>query len=52
MFAIYTLGERFSANKIIGLILGVSGAIVLVLLGGRKRKPTNAFLAIFFVFVN
>ncbi|MBK7764169.1 MAG: DMT family transporter [Bacteroidetes bacterium] len=52
MFAIYTLGERFSANKIIGLILGVSGAIVLVLLGGKEKVATNAFLGDIFVLLN
>lgn len=52
VFAMYTLGEKFSANKLIGLILGVSGAIILVLLGGKEKVASNAILGDIFVLLN
>lgn len=52
LFAVYSLGERLSPNKIMGLILGVSGAITLVLLGSKESRATNAVLGDLFVLFN
>jgi drug/metabolite transporter (DMT)-like permease len=52
LFAVFTLGDKFSTGKIIGLILGVSGAMVLVLLGGKEKVATNALLGDLFVLLN
>jgi drug/metabolite transporter (DMT)-like permease len=52
LFAIISLGDQFSTNKLVGLILGVSGAIVLVLLGGKDKVATNAILGDLFVLFN
>jgi len=52
LFAVYALSEKLSVNKIIGLILGVSGAIVLVLLGGKEKVATNALMGDLFVLMN
>jgi len=52
LFAVYTLHEKLSVNKIIGLILGVSGAVILVLLGGKDKVATNALLGDVFVLMN
>ena len=52
LFAVYALHEKLSVNKIIGLILGVSGAVILVLLGGRDKVATNALLGDVFVLMN
>jgi drug/metabolite transporter (DMT)-like permease len=52
LFAVYALHEKLSVNKIIGLILGVSGAVILVLLGGKDKVATNALLGDVFVLMN
>ena len=52
LFAVYALHDKFSVNKLVGLILGVSGALILVLMGGRDRVATNAFLGDVFVLMN
>ena len=52
VIAVFTLGDSFSPQKIIGLILGVAGAVVLVLLGGKDKVATNALLGDFFVLLN
>ncbi len=52
LFAVYALYEKLSVNKIIGLILGVSGAVILVLLGGKEKVATNALLGDLFVLLN
>jgi drug/metabolite transporter (DMT)-like permease len=52
LFAVYALHEKLSINKIIGLILGVSGAVILVLLGGKDKVATNALLGDVFVLMN
>ena len=52
LFAVYALHEKLSVNKIIGLVLGVSGAVILVLLGGKDKVATNALLGDVFVLMN
>lgn len=52
LFAVYALHEKLSVNKIIGLILGVSGAVILVLMGGKDKVATNALLGDVFVLMN
>lgn len=52
LFAVYALHEKLSINKIIGLILGVSGAVILVLMGGKDKVATNALLGDVFVLMN
>ena len=52
LFAVYALHEKLTVNKIIGLILGVSGAVILVLLGGKDKVATNALLGDVFVLMN
>ncbi len=52
LFAVYALYEKLSVNKMIGLILGVSGAVILVLLGGKEKVATNALLGDMFVLMN
>jgi drug/metabolite transporter (DMT)-like permease len=52
VFSMITIGAHFSPTKIIGLILGVSGAIVLVLLGGKDKVANNALLGDLFVLFN
>jgi len=52
LFAVYALHEKLSVNKLIGLILGVSGAVILVLLGGKDKVATNALLGDVFVLMN
>ncbi|HNF72668.1 MAG TPA: DMT family transporter, partial [Chitinophagaceae bacterium] len=46
------LGESFTHNKIMGLMLGVAGASLLILLGARERRATNVVLGDFLVFLN
>lgn len=52
LFAVYALRDKFSVNKLIGLILGVSGAAVLVILGSKEKVASNALLGDLFVFLN
>ncbi len=52
IFASYLFKERLSNNKIIGLILGVSGAVMLVLIGGKDKQASNALLGDIFVLFN
>jgi len=52
LFAVYALHEKLSVNKLIGLILGVSGAVILVLLGGKDKVASNALLGDVFVLMN
>ena len=52
LFAMYALKDSFSLNKILGLLLGVSGAIILVVLGGKDKAASNAFLGDLFVLLN
>jgi len=52
LFAVYALHEKLSVNKIIGLILGVSGAVILILMGGKDKVATNALLGDVFVLMN
>jgi len=52
LFAIYAFGDTLSINKIIGLILGVTGAVILVLLGGKDKVAVNALMGDLFVLLN
>jgi drug/metabolite transporter (DMT)-like permease len=52
LFAVYALKDRLTTNKILGLILGVSGAMILVLLGGKDKVASNALLGDLFVLMN
>ena len=52
IFAVYILKDRFTRTKISGLLLGVSGAIILVILGGIDKVASNAFLGDLFVLLN
>ena len=52
LMAIYAFGDKLSANKIIGLILGVTGAVILVLLGGKDKVAVNAILGDLLVLLN
>lgn len=52
LFAVYAFSDKLTLNKILGLILGVSGAIILVLLGGKDKVATNALLGDLFVLLN
>lgn len=52
LFAVYALYEKLSVNKLLGLLLGVSGALTLVLLGGKDKVATQPILGDTFVFLN
>lgn len=52
LFAVYVLKDKLTWNKILGLLFGVSGAIILVILGSKDKIASNAMLGDFFVFLN
>ena len=52
IFAMYMFGDKLSTFKLIGLILGVSGAMILILIGGHEKKASNALLGDIFVLLN
>ena len=52
MFAVYAHYEKLSLQKLLGLALGIFGAVVLVKLGGKETTARNALLGDLLVFLN
>lgn len=52
LFAVYALYEKLSVNKLAGLLLGVSGALTLVVLGGKDKVATQPILGDTFILLN
>lgn len=52
VLAMYMFGDKLSTLKLIGLILGVSGAMILIMIGGHEKKASNALLGDIFVLLN
>jgi drug/metabolite transporter (DMT)-like permease len=51
-FAAFLLKEKITHFKIIGLLLGIAGALVLILSKEKTGNPTNAFLGDILVLLN
>ena len=52
IFSYIILKERISSNKLIGIILGTSGASMLILLAGRLSLSSDTLLGNLLVFIN
>lgn len=52
LFSHFILHDKISSNKIIGIILGFSGAAYLILNGGRLSFDSGSSLGNLFIFVN
>ncbi len=52
VFSYLILKERISSNKLIGIILGTSGASILILLGGKLSLASDTLIGNLLVFIN
>ena len=52
VLAAFMLRENFSKLNLIGLVLGVTGATILVILGGKDKVASNPLLGDFFILLN
>ena len=52
VFSHFILHEKISRNKIIGIVLGFSGAAYLILSGGKLSLESGTFLGNLFVLIN
>ncbi len=52
VFSKIILGDKLTLNKIVGIILGFTGAAYLILQGGKFTLNSNTFMGNLFVFVN
>jgi drug/metabolite transporter (DMT)-like permease len=52
VLAAFMLREKFSKLNLIGLVLGVTGATILVILGGKDKVASNPLLGDFFILLN
>lgn len=52
VFSHFILRDKMSGNKIIGIVLGFSGAAYLILSGGSFSLESGTFLGNLFIFIN
>lgn len=52
VFSHFILHDKISRNKIIGIVLGFSGAAYLILSGGSLSLESGTFLGNLFIFIN
>ncbi len=52
VFSHFILHDKISGNKIIGIVLGFSGAAYLILSGGSLSLESGTFLGNLFIFIN
>ena len=52
MLANFILGEKITTPKLIGIVLGISGAATIILMGGSLNFGSSTMLGDFFIFVN